>query len=155
MCRRGKFLRVPGDWGSQISRQSAYEGSKVVSLYPSGIIPGTHFRWRLSRPQGHSVEGRGIPVKKIPWHYRESNPRGRYVYKKQNLILTWATILSNLRYTQTTGVLWIIVFVVPQLITHSFEQVKNNWITKFREIFLRAEWPYFPTMILLHGIGHN
>jgi len=33
-------------------------------LYPPGNIPGTHFYQRLSRPQGHSVAGRIMSMKK-------------------------------------------------------------------------------------------
>jgi hypothetical protein len=49
---------------------TAEDGGKVVSLthrppLPPENTPGTHFCWRLSRPQGHSAIGRSMSTEKI------------------------------------------------------------------------------------------
>ena len=66
--RPGYAQRVPEGWVSETSRLSAHVGVKVVSRthwppLPPGNIPGTHFCWRLSRPQGHSAAGRIMSMK--------------------------------------------------------------------------------------------
>jgi hypothetical protein len=66
------YRPITGGSGSQISKQSAHKGGKVVSLTQENI-PGTHLCYRLSRPKGHS---RKVYIKEIlQWHHLESNAR--------------------------------------------------------------------------------
>jgi len=56
-------LRFPEDGDTQISRQLVHAGGKVVSPTHQRNITGTHFCWRLSRPQGHRAVGRIMSMK--------------------------------------------------------------------------------------------
>jgi hypothetical protein len=67
--RPWQALRVPGVWGSHISRQTSHEGGKVVSPthrppLPPGNIPGTHF-WGWVDPRA-IVRPEGLCQWKIP-----------------------------------------------------------------------------------------
>ena len=58
---------------------TAQDGGKVVNLthrppLPPGNAPGTHFCYRLNRPQGHSAIGRNLCQWKIPVTQAGSKP---------------------------------------------------------------------------------
>ena len=52
--------RFQGSWHMKVVRLLALH---TVRLYPAGNIPGTHYCWRLSQPQGHSAVGRIMLMK--------------------------------------------------------------------------------------------
>jgi hypothetical protein len=75
--RPGQSLRVPG---SQISRQSAHEGGKVVSPTHRPPLPPGKYSWYSFLLEAESTpwpecDQKDYVNKKFQWHHRESNPR--------------------------------------------------------------------------------
>ena len=58
----GQGLRVPGGWGSHISRQSAHDGGKVVSPLPPRKFSRHSFLLEIESISAHSAVGRIISI---------------------------------------------------------------------------------------------
>ena len=56
-------VEVPRFQDSRHMKVVRLSALRTGRLYPPGNIPGTHFCWRLSQPQGHRAAGRIMPIK--------------------------------------------------------------------------------------------
>jgi len=80
LYRSGETLRSPGSLGPHISRQSAHEGGKFVSLTLRPPLSPSKYSWYLFLLQAESIPGsqcdrKDYVIEKFQWHHRESNPR--------------------------------------------------------------------------------
>jgi hypothetical protein len=103
--------RVPGGLGSQISWHSAHEGGEVLSLthrppLRPGNVPGTHFHYGLSQPQGCGMVGRDMSLKN-PVTPLGIDPR------------TIRLVAQRLNHYATPGPMWTIYILKLFIICHA------------------------------------
>jgi hypothetical protein len=102
--RPWQALRFPGVWDSQILKQSAHEGGKVVSPTHRPPLPQETFLVLIS--VGGRVDPRAIVRqkdyvnKKFQWHHRESIPRPSGLQRSASTNCTIACPLSVTQFIE-------------------------------------------------------
>ena len=127
-------LRVPGVWGSQISRQSAHEGGKVVSP--------TH---RPPLPRGY-IPVRGWVNEKSQCHHRELKPQPSGLYSSASI--NCVCFKRNVPPTYSSGVFSLTTCGCPMkqswrsalFLRHWRPSQRDCWRVKLSEIFRPVDW---------------
>jgi hypothetical protein len=133
-----KAHRVVRRRGSHIFLNSRLtDGGEVVSLsrrppFTAGGIPGTHFCYRPSRPQGHSAAGR------ITVNYSLSLVHTLYTSLQHALSLLSVLCLHGLSHGNGSQRRRFLIFQIPRLLS----------LLAVASLTTNSSWPQPPTMNL-------
>jgi len=134
--RPWQALRIPGGWGSQISRQSAHEGGKVVSPTHQSPLPPRNYSWYSFLLETESTPGpilrpEGLCQWKIPM-----TPSG---IEPANFWLV-AQCLNQLRHQQRAPPFicnCVLIIIRASAFSHNF--LEQNSIYLFKMWVMKRE----------------
>ena len=146
-CRPGQALRVPARWGSQISRQLAHEGGKVVSPTHRLPLPPRKYSWYSFLLRGW-VNPRAIlwPEVLCQWKYRMTPSR-----MKPAIFRLVARCLNQLRHRGQDPVLRIYVSHVGECCVGTWP----FWVENFAARYFYAYHIYIYIYIYIYIVAHQ